>query len=47
MDICYDTYITQIGRNIVHSFNLTTPAEVVEFGESEESQRTMIKLQLF
>jgi hypothetical protein len=47
MDIHYDIYTTQIGRNIVHSFNLTTPAEITEFGESKESQQTMIKLQLF
>lgn len=47
MDVMYDSYVSQLKRNMIHNFNVFTPEDIPDIKKSGQETISMIQLQLF
>lgn len=47
IDVTYDTYVSQLKRNIIHNFNISTKEDIADFKNSNNETISIIQLQLF
>lgn len=47
IDVMYDTYTSQLKRNVAHNFNISTTEDIADIETSNQEKISMIQLQLF